>query len=107
MPEPNLILITLSAVAGACGLALAFVGTLMAMLMALGKKQWLWGIACFFPPLPSLVYSFIYRRENNYAWQLLASGYALIIVFVLLMSWELSRLGLSFAEVMASTRPVH
>ena len=107
MIEPNLYLITFAAVAGACGLALVFVGTLMAMLVAFGQKHWCWGVAICVLIVPALIYSGLQRQKSNYAWHLLVAGYALVLLFTVLMYWQLDRLGLDFIEVMRETRPVH
>ncbi|WP_370978889.1 hypothetical protein [Agaribacterium sp. ZY112] len=106
MLEPNLVLITFAAVAGASGLALLFVGYLIALLVALGQRQWFWAVLCI-ALLPAVIYSFIERDKSNYALRLLLAGLALFTLFIGLMYWELGRLGLDFSEVMSSTRPVH
>lgn len=105
--EPNFVLITVAALAGATGIALIFVGTLMAMLVALGNRHYFYAALAvlFFPS--ALVYCWHHRAVAQYPSRLLFPGFALFLLFLLLMHYELSRLGLDFVEVMSQTRPVH
>lgn len=105
--EPNLILITLASTSGATGIALLFVGVLSTVLIALGNKHYVYaGLSFVFFPM-AYVYCFTHARHSQYAWRLLLGGSVLFAVFIALLWWELSRLGLDFWQVMATTRPKH
>ena len=105
--EPNLILITAASICGATGIALLFVGILMAMLAALGNKEYLYGslIFVFFPV--AYFWCFKNRDKAGYAISLLSFGALLFTAFLGLLWFELNRLGLDFWQIMAETKPVH
>lgn len=105
--EPNLVVITLAAVLGATGLGLIFVGTLMALLIALGNRYYIYGalIFIFFPV--GLIFCARHREKASYAATLLYPGALLFMLFLGLIWWEVSRLGVDFLEIMATTKPVH
>jgi len=105
--EPNLILITIAAIVGATGIALIFVGFLMAILVALGNKQYVWGLAIFVLFPSAYIYSWVTKDQSNYAGRLLWIGLALVLAFAGLIWWELDRLGLDFLEIMKSATPTY
>lgn len=105
--EPNLTLITFASVSGAIGIALLFVGMLMAMLIALGNKHFVYGVLIFIFFPAAFIYGFQHRENMTYAIKLLSLGLGLFVLFVGLLWWELNRLGLNFIEVIATTRPKH
>ena len=107
MDQPNLVLITAASVLGASGLGLIFVGTLTAVLIALGNKHYVFGVLTlvFFPI--ALIYGYLHRENMAYAMKLLIPGLLLFGLFAGLLWWELSRLGLNFFEIMATTKPKH
>jgi len=105
--EPNLILITSATLLGATGLALLFVGTLMAILVALGNKHFVYGVLIFvFFPV-AFIYAIRYRDKSDYAGKLLGLGLILILGFIALLWWEMSRLGLDVFEMLSSAKPTH
>lgn len=105
--EPNVILITVAGVVGATGVGLLFVGMLMAMLIALGNKHYVSGVLIFvFFPF-AYFYCFKHKENGRYAAKILYPGIILFTVFIALLWWELSRLGLDPVEVLSTTRPKH
>ncbi len=106
--EPNLILLTGAAICGAIGLALIFVGGLMALLVALGNKQYVFGVLMFLFFPVAYVFAFVEKEKMRYASNLLWGGLLLFVLFVGLLWWELEyRLGLDFIEMMKTTTPKH
>lgn len=105
--EPNLVLITAASISGAIGVALIFVGVLMAILIALGNKHYLYALIIFLFFPAAFVFGFQYRKDSDYSVKLLSLGLAAFTVFFALMWWELNRLGLDFFSVVASAKPVH
>ncbi len=105
--EPNLTLITIASISGAVGIALLFVGALMAMLVALGQRHYISGIAIFLFFPYAYVYWCMHRESMNYAARLLFPGLLLFVFFLLLLWWEMHRLGVDFLDILSSTRPVH
>lgn len=106
--EPNLVLITLASVLGATGIALVFVGVLMAMLVALGNKQYVYGVLIFILFPFAFIYSFVEREKMRYPTAMLWGGLALFCIFLILLWWELDyRLGLDFLEMLKTTSPKH
>lgn len=107
MEQANLVLITAASIFGATGLALLFVGTLMAMLVALGNKHYIYGALIFLCFPVAFIYGYVYRENSGYANKLLVTGLVLFALFNGLLWWELNRLGLDFIEIMSTTRPKH
>lgn len=105
--EPNIVLITLASIVGAVGIALLFVGILMAVLIALGNKQYIYGVAIFLFFPVGYFWCLKNRPQANYAATLLLSGGVLFALFFGLLWFELSRLGLDFWEVISTARPKH
>lgn len=105
--EPNYLIITVAVILGGTGLALLFVGILIAVLVALGNKHYISGIAMFIF-FPYMYVYFLRERINTaYAQKLAWPGTLLVSVFIALLWWELHRLGLDFIDVMATTKPKH
>ncbi|WP_237065526.1 hypothetical protein [Microbulbifer guangxiensis] len=75
------------------GLAIFWFGGLVAALVALGNKQWLWGIpSIFLGPLTGLPYALLYG-EAKYAKTLMLRGLALMLAALLLflLLWFFTR----------------
>lgn len=72
------------------GLALWFVGSLVALLTALGNKQWAWGIGmlCFLPS--SIAYCWIQRDVTDWPRKLVSIGGAMVLSVALVFQiWQL------------------
>lgn len=106
--EPNIVLLTTAVIFGGVGIALLFVGLLMALLVALGNKQYGMGIAmCVFFPV-AYIYGYIERKKMHYANTLLYLGLILFCAFLALLWWEIEyRLGLDFFDLMRDAKPKH
>jgi hypothetical protein len=71
------------------GLTLWFVGSLVAVLTALGNKQWFWGIGmlCFLPS--SVVYCWGQREIATWPRKLVSIGWALVLADALaVLLWQ-------------------
>lgn len=62
------------------GIVVCWVGSLVAMLTALGKKRWFWGIPMLFlGPLVALPYSFV-DSDADYAKSLIVKGLVVVVL---------------------------
>ena len=72
------------------GLTLWFVGSLVALITALGNRQWFWGIGmlCFLPS--SVVYCWVQRDIAAWPRKLVSIGWAFVLAGALVfLLWQL------------------
>lgn len=64
----------------AVGLAMAWIGVLIALLTALGRRQWWWAAALLLAgPLAAIPYGLRYRAEAGYPLRLCVAGLLLVL----------------------------
>ena len=78
MLENQFVIVSIGAIA-VVGIVVCWVGSLAAMLTALGKRRWLWAIPILLlGPLVALPYSFV-DTDANYARSLVIKGFAIAV----------------------------
>jgi len=105
--EPNLILITLASLLGASGLALLFVGSLFATLIAAGNKQYISAVLSLIAFPFAAVYCASKGAEARFAFLILIGGTLAMVVFGGMLWWEMHRLSLDFFDVISSVKMQH
>jgi len=82
------ILIAAILVVFAIGISLLFFGFLLSLTTAMGKKQWLWGVAIILSgPLAAIPYSLFNWSDARYPGKLSLIGLAIIIPPILAFLW--------------------
>ncbi|MEK6550616.1 MAG: hypothetical protein AABZ50_03135 [Pseudomonadota bacterium] len=74
----------------AAGLAMAWIGALVALLTALGRRQWWWAAALLLTgPLAAIPYGLRYRVEGTYPLRLCVGGLLLVLPLALFVLYAL------------------
>lgn len=75
----------------AAGLAMAWIGSLVALLTALGRRQWWWAAALLLTgPLAAIPYGLRYRVEGTYPLRLCVGGLLLVLPLALFVLYALA-----------------